>query len=107
MKNQTFYDNLSVTVGWSGYPQIVENNDGRILYAKTLDLRFYKECYPKQEIDEWPINPYTNEKLQIYESTKQISSNKRRNEFGRGLWKQWIVYYSNIKQNLFTSNIFR
>ena len=66
LKCKDFYDKLRVTIGWSGFPQIVENNDGKILYSKTLDFRFYKECYPKQELSEYPINPYTNLKLEMY-----------------------------------------
>lgn len=66
LKNKDFYDKLKVTIGWSGFPQIVENNDGKILYCKTLDFRFYRECYPKQELNEYPINPYTNLKLETY-----------------------------------------
>ena len=66
LKEKDFYDNLKATIGWSGFPQIVENNDGRVLYSKSLDFRFYKECYPKQELTEYPINPYTGEKLEIY-----------------------------------------
>lgn len=68
MRNKEFYDNLSVTLSWSGYPQIVENNDGKILFGKDLDFRFYPECYPNKEMNEYPINPYTKEKLKIYES---------------------------------------
>ena len=66
LKCKDFYDKLKVTIGWSGFPQIVENNDGKVLYSKTLDFRFYKECYPKQELSEYPINPYTNLKLEMY-----------------------------------------
>lgn len=66
MKPKEFYDSLSVSIGWSLYPQIVENNDGKVLYAKSLDFKFYPECYPNKTLDEYPINPYTNEKLKEY-----------------------------------------
>ena len=68
MKSLEYYNSLSVTIGWSGYPQIVENNDGKILYCKTLDFRFYPECYPNKDLNAYPINPYTNEKLKIYDT---------------------------------------
>lgn len=70
MKPKQYYDSLTVSLGWSAYPQIVENNDGKILYSKTLDFKFYPECYPKKELNEYPINPYTLEKLELYNFNK-------------------------------------
>jgi hypothetical protein len=66
LKPKEFYDKLTVALGWSGYPQIVENNDGKILYSKELDFLFYKECYPNKNLYDYPINPYTKEQLKMY-----------------------------------------
>lgn len=65
MRPKEFYDNLRMTVGWSLLPQITEKGSGKVLFSKKTDLIIYKECYPKQELSEKPINPYTKEYLQI------------------------------------------
>jgi len=80
MKNKEFYNNLSVTIGWSGYPQIVENNDGKILMYKKLDFNFYPECYPNKELNEYPINPYTKEKLEMYNDIIKTNTPKTENK---------------------------
>jgi hypothetical protein len=68
MNQKKYYDSLKVTIGWSGFPQIVENNDGKVFVCKKLDFRFYPECYPKKQLDEYPINPYTKLKLEQFKN---------------------------------------
>jgi len=72
MKTIEFYNNLRVTLGWSGFPQITES-DGKIFYSKKVDFIFYPECYPLKELNEYPINPHTKEKL-IIEEFEEINT---------------------------------
>ena len=68
MRPKEHYDDLRATVGWSLHPQITVKGSGTVYFSKEVDFSIYPECYPKKELNEWPINPFTKEKLKQRET---------------------------------------
>jgi hypothetical protein len=72
-------DKVYATLGWDGYP--ITTKDGYVL-PRVAELIINEKYYPKKEIGEYPTDPITGEKLQIWQTSflntsKQISFLKR------------------------------
>jgi hypothetical protein len=68
-------DKVYATLGWDGYPTTTK--DGYIL-PRVAELIINEKYYPKKTLGEYPINPITGEKLEIWQTSflntsKQIS----------------------------------
>jgi hypothetical protein len=55
--------NKKATIGYDLYPTTTEN--GKVVYSKKAELILNSKYYPKGELNEFPVNPETGEKLEI------------------------------------------
>lgn len=57
-------DNLTVTIGWDGYPTI-RYEGGKVFPRRAEDI-FNADYYPEKIEGEWPKDPKTNKPLPAF-----------------------------------------